>query len=407
LQIIALVYLPFFLLGLAQLPDLRVFFCYLSGTDGDIFQTIFFSVILTAAWLTLLPLCFRKEPISLLRLSRDSTLLRTAVRVGPQNHTTPPKGPAMISMRSILLSLAVVAFASCSAPSPTASDASSKASDEFGVLVMAHGGAPMWNEGVMSSVNSLRDQYPVEVAFGMADAVSLQEAVARLEARGVREIGVVRLFISGESWYERTQQILGIMPGAPARPAPMDHGHGAGHGGHGGHSMEFWKLQTEASFALSKQGLAESSAMDGVLVDRVRALSRNPEKEDVLILAHGPGDDSENERWIARIRSRANSVADNFPFRRVHVETLREDWPEKRVAAELRIRAFVERAQAEGGTAIVIPFRVHGFGPYSEVLEGLDFTSDGRGLVPHGNVTQWMEEQIALLADGTFRPVLN
>jgi hypothetical protein len=67
------------------------------------------------------------------------------------------------------------------------------------------------------------------------------------------------------------------------------------------------------------------------------------------------------------------------------VETLREDWPDKRQAAEVRIRGFVERADREGGRAIVIPFRVQGFGPYTEVLNGLDYVSDGRGLVPSPN----------------------
>ena len=58
----------------------------------------------------------------------------------------------------------------------------------------------------------------MEIAFGMADAVSLQDGVRKLEAKGIERIGVVRLFVSGESWYERTEQILGLKPGAPAKP---------------------------------------------------------------------------------------------------------------------------------------------------------------------------------------------
>jgi hypothetical protein len=290
----------------------------------------------------------------------------------------------------------------CSSPTSVSSWTSSEAPADFGVLLMAHGGSSTWNEGVLSAVEPLEDEHTIEVAFGMADAASIQRAIERLEARGARRIGVVRLFISGESWYERTEQILGVSPGAPDRPATMDHGQG-----HGGHSMEFWRAQTEASFALSTQGLAESGAMDGVLVDRARALSRNPAREDVLILAHGPADDGENERWIAHIQARSKDVAKGFDFRRVHVETLREDWPGSRVKAEQRIRSFVQRAADEGGTAIVIPFRVQGFGPYAEVLEGLDYLSDGQGLVPHGNVTQWIAEQIAQLEGGSFRAALD
>lgn len=265
-----------------------------------------------------------------------------------------------------------------------------KEKEDYGVLVMAHGGNPEWNRNVAAALAPISNEYPIEIAFGMADAASLQEGVRKLEAQGIERIGVVRLFVSGESWYERTEQILGLKPGAPAKPPTEEH---TGHGEDAGHSMAFWKLDTDATFALSKEGLANAQEMGVVLAERARGLSQYPTKEDVLILAHGPGDDAENQRWLELINTRANSVRQALPFRRVQVETLREDWPDKRKAAELRVRAFVERAGKENGRAIVIPFRVEGFGPYAQVLEGLDYTSDGRGLVPSPQIEQWVRRQ--------------
>jgi len=271
---------------------------------------------------------------------------------------------------------------------------------------MAHGGSPEWDDGVLDAAEPLGHQYPLEIAFGMADAVTIQEAVRRLEARGVRRIAVVRLFISGESWYERTEQILGLRPGAPTRPVLTGQAHDAGHGDQN-HGMAFWRIRTQASFALTPAGLAEAEALGTVLSDRARALSRVPQREDVLILAHGPGDDSENERWIAHIDSRADAVRDALAFRRVQVMTLREDWPDKREEAERRIRAFVQSARDDGVTTIVIPFRVQGFGPYAQVLDGLEYVADGQGLVPHTEVTKWIAAQIETLRHGTFRSVVN
>jgi sirohydrochlorin cobaltochelatase len=269
--------------------------------------------------------------------------------------------------------------------------------DDIGVLVMAHGGSKQWNREVLAAVEPLKTDHNIEVAFGMADAASLQQGVQQLETRGARRIAVVRLFVSGESFLERTEQILGLAPGAPQKaPAKTEHGE------HSGHSMEFWRIDTQSSFAVSRQGLVEAPEMASVLVDRARALSREPQSEDVLILAHGPGDDAENERWLQHLEARANVVRSAIPFRTVRVETLREDWPEKRKEAEQRIRSFVERA-AGNGRAIVIPFRVQGFGPYAEVLKGLDYASDGRGLVPDAGVTQWIEHQIAMLEGSEFR----
>lgn len=276
--------------------------------------------------------------------------------------------------------------------------------DGFGVLVMAHGGGETWNSEVRDMLAPIDEDYPLELAFGMADAVSLQEAVDRLENRGVERIGVVRLFISGESWYERTREIIGLDTGAPARPEPEEAD--GEEGGHHGMRMEYWRLDTDAEYALSTEGLAEAPEMGAVLVERARALSETPENESVLILAHGPGDDAENQRWIDWIDARADAVREAMPFREVRVETLREDWPEAREAAELRIRDFVTAANEGEGRTIVLPYRVQGFGPYAEVLEGLDYASTGRGLLPSVEVEHWVRRQIEDMRAGEFEAPL-
>ena len=262
---------------------------------------------------------------------------------------------------------------------------------DYGVLVMAHGGGAAWNSEVEAMLAPLGRDYRLELAFGMADPNSIQDAVRRLEARGARRIGVVRLFISGESWKERTEQILGMRPGAGPRPAADPHaGHGAGHGGH---DMALWRIETGSRFALSNEGLANAREMGAVLVDRVGPISRTPRDETVLILAHGPEDDAENARWISEIDARAEALRAHAPFRAVHVESLREDWPDKRAASEARIHALAVEAARNGGRLLVLPYRVTGFGPYARVLEGVTYDADRRGLLPSPEVERWVRRQ--------------
>src|SRR5687767_13394081 len=136
-----------------------------------------------------------------------------------------------MTKHAVLLA-ATLALAACRAPT---SDAAARGGD-YGVLVMAHGGGAEWNREVLAAVAPLAREYRVAVAFGMADADTIQKGVADLEAEGARRIGVVRLFVSGESWYERTEQILGVREGAPPRSAqPAAAGHEGGE--HAGHSM--------------------------------------------------------------------------------------------------------------------------------------------------------------------------
>jgi sirohydrochlorin cobaltochelatase len=278
--------------------------------------------------------------------------------------------------------------------------AAQPAQGDFGVLVMAHGGGPAWNGQVEAMLEPVRRDHNLEIAFGMASPDTIQAAVQRLEQRGARRIAVVRLFISGESWRERTEQILGIRPGAPPRPQGDAHaGHG---GGHGGHDMSLWRIESSARFALSNEGLANATEMGSVLVERVRPLSRDPRRETVLVLAHGPEDDAENERWIREIDARAQALRAHAPFRRVVVETLREDWPEKRAASEARIRALAAEAAQGGGQLIVLPYRVTGFGPYARVLEGITYAADRQGLLPSPQVERWVRRQAEAL-----RPTLT
>lgn len=290
-------------------------------------------------------------------------------------------------MRTIIASL-IAAFLLLAAPARAQPAAPA---DDFGVLVMAHGGNSAWNAEVEAMLAPLGRELRLETAFGMADPVRLQAAVQRLEARGARRIGIVRLFISGDSFKARTEQILGLTPGAGPRPAanaPADHS---------GHGMALWRINTVSRYALSNDGLADAQEVGAVLAARVRALSRDPARESVLILAHGPEDDAENARWIAQIGQRAEAVRAAGAYRRVEVQALREDWPEKRAESEARIRAFVTAAADNGGTAIVIPYRVAGFGPYARVLEGLTYQADRRGLLPSDEVAAWVRRQAAAL----------
>jgi len=298
------------------------------------------------------------------------------------------------------------------------------AAPKRGILIMAHGGDPKWNNDVEAVVEPIRSRYPTEIAFGMAQTSSIGDAVRKLEERGVREIAVVRMFVSGDSFVPATEYILGLRDVPPLdplasrgnehiKPEPAQalaaahivslgasqgaHAEHAGHGAHGdahaGHCMEPpHPIQSSSKISLSYEGVGESPLIDEILRDRVKSLSVDPAQESILILAHGPGDDTENERWLANMNRRVQQLGMVGPFREIRCETLREDWPDRRQAAERRIRDFVEKAGQSGGRCLVVPFRVAGFGPYKEVLAGLDHVADERGFCPHPNMTKWIEQ---------------
>lgn len=300
----------------------------------------------------------------------------------------------MLNFKSFIAILTLLWLAACSSNVSQVTPLQQQQIDnKFGVVVMAHGGSKSWNESVLNSVMPLQSDYEIEVAFGMANATSIQAAVDKLEAKGINKIAVIRMFVSGESWYQRTGKILGIIDGAPEKPT-LTHNKSQTHGGH---NMGFWQIDSDAQFAMSKQGLSEAKEMDDILLFRALQLSKNPEKEELLILAHGPSDDEENQRWIKNITDRTSEIDTEVNFHNISVQTLREDWSGKREAAEKRIKSFVNQANEQQRTAIVVPFRVQGFGPYAKVLNGLDYQANEVGLLPHPNVTKWLARQIVEL----------
>ena len=274
---------------------------------------------------------------------------------------------------------------------------------ESGVLVMAHGGTEEWNAAIQQAVSPLQKYCPTVVAFGMAAPETLQKSVRELESRGVTRIVVARLFVSGESFRPQTEYFLGLRPDPPEyfllhhNPGHMSSGDGTDKPQphdmlYPSESHPIDPIQTTSSFVLTHNGLYDSPEIGKIVAERVRDLSRTPESESVLVLAHGVGDDRLNSHWVDRIEQISGEIRRIGSFQDIRVETLREDWRDKRKLAEERIRDFVVRGD-RSGEVLVVPFRVYGFGPYESVLEGLSYRSDGRGLLPHPSVTEWLMKE--------------
>lgn len=271
--------------------------------------------------------------------------------------------------------------------------------ERVGILVMAHGGTPDWNAAVEEAVAPLRSFTPTVVAFGMGVPDSLQQAVRELERQGVTRIVGVRLFVSIESFRHRIEYLLGARPDPPMPPDTRALREGNAPSADPRRSDGFAPImspvETSASIVLNREGLSQSPTVGDILLERVLAQSESPRTESVLILAHGMADDRSNDRLISEIDRLADRIRAARAFRAVSVQTLREDWEEKRVLSEQRIRDFVERGNRDEGRVIVVSFRLYGFGPYGKVLDGMRYIADRIGLLPHPTITEWITRQTA------------
>ncbi|MCA9482201.1 MAG: hypothetical protein KC553_00535 [Nitrospina sp.] len=261
----------------------------------------------------------------------------------------------------------------------TANRFTAPAPSQVGVVVMPHGAQKPYNDAIEKVIEPLKSRYRVEIAYGMADALILQDAVAKLEREGIRKIVVVRMYSLENQFKDKIDYLLGFSTQPPrqrpgATPPPQ--------------------VRSGAVFA-SFGGYEEDALICEILRERVMSISRDPRRERVLLVAHGARDDKKDAEWKAIMQKHADYIQQHaqVPFREVRGLTVREDWPDKKEGALKNIRTLIEEGSASGRT-LIISNRLYGSGRYDEFFNGLVYEMNREGLAPHPNLTRWLEQGI-------------
>jgi sirohydrochlorin cobaltochelatase len=283
----------------------------------------------------------------------------------------------------------------------------------YGILLMAHGGEASWNTEIERLRARVDKKIPTETALGMADPATLQAAVDRLEKRGVARIAAVPLFVQTRSEVlDQTRYALGLadepsaaLKAAYERMASAHAGHaGMAHGG--GHSMAFSLDRVKA-----REPIAMASALDAhplvssILLERAKALSREPAKETVVLVAHGPVDDDALPASKASLDALCSEIKARM-FKACSYGILRDDAaPEIRAAAVAGLRSLIAGAEGAKLRAIVVPVLIARGGIEKKIekdLAGLSYAWDGKTLMPHAGFDAWVLESAAN-AEGSSR----
>jgi len=286
------------------------------------------------------------------------------------------------------------------------------AKSKTGVLLLAHGGKAAWNDEVKNVAAEVGKQFPVEVAFGMATKRNIQDAIDRLEARGVTSIVAVPLFVSSNSSViTSTEYLLGLRKDAPkdlAVFAKMDHGSG-GHGGHDAHSGHTAASANAPPFdpttpVAHKVPITMRKALDAdptvadILLTRASSISQDPKNEVVIVVAHGPVSAETNRLWLNDMGKLADGMKAKSSYRGIEYLTVRDDAPEPiRGEATAEFRALVEKANAQKARVLIVPLLLS-FGGIEEGvkkrLDGLDYTITSQALLPDARIAQWVIKSV-------------
>lgn len=269
--------------------------------------------------------------------------------------------------------------------------------DEIGVVIMPHGSTQPWNDAAERTIEPLKTKYKIEMAYGMGDPGTIQDAVTRLEQRGIKRIVFVRLYELERQMKPLTDYILGLAD-SPTLP-----GHAGGHG----HDSAFPPQIRSAALFSTFGGYTENfPPIANVLCERITEVSQDPAKETVVLLAHGSQTDEDNNHWLSVIRANIDWVKKDSrcaPFKTVRAATVREDWPEQREQAVADVRKMIEE-DAKTGRVLVIANRMYGSGPYKKMLKGLEYVLNEKGFASP-IITRWLEEGLANAVVALAQPI--
>ena len=272
-----------------------------------------------------------------------------------------------------------------------------------GILLLAHGGRAEWNQEVLGLAARVSSSVPVEVAFGMANKRTIQEALDRLAEHEVPSIVAVPLFISSHSSVMRaTEYLLGSRDEAPpqmealARMAARRESEGDA-----ANDTSFdWTTPVEPEVPISV-----GPALDGhplvaeILISRALDVSEVPDDEVVVVVAHGPSSEADNELWLGNMGILVDEMRSRTGFSRIEHLTVRDDASEPiRERATEELRAAVEAAIEGGNSVVIVPLLLSYGGIEVGIrrrLEGLSYRMARQALLPDERLAEWVLMQVA------------
>ncbi|CAG0940893.1 hypothetical protein GPROT2_01137 [Gammaproteobacteria bacterium] len=252
---------------------------------------------------------------------------------------------------------------------------------KVGLLVLNHGVSEPSDQTFRSRLEPLAARQPTAIAFGMAMTTSqaLQQAADELNAAGVETIVAVDYGTSDyRSLRRQWQYILGLRGQAAYAKVPQ---------------------VTSKAPMLMTGSVNDSPLVGQILLDHARELSRDEAKEAVVIIAHGPEDNADNERDLVELRKLAAWLKQQSRFASVEALNIQDDAPPPVRAANARaFRAKVSEARARGEDVIVVPYVINVAGVQPKLqkdLAGLDFRFQEKGISEHPNFLRWIDQAVA------------
>jgi hypothetical protein len=162
------------------------------------------------------------------------------------------------------------------------------------------------------------------------------------------------------------------------------------------HDPDFdWTTPLEATVPISVTTALDSHALVAeILLSRAGDVSRTPEQEVVVVVAHGPSSEEDNDLWLGHMEALVDWIRPRTRFSRIEHLTVRDDASDPvREQATTELRAVVESAVEEDKSVLIVPLLLSYGGIEAGIrrrLEGLTYRMADQALLPDERLSEWV-----------------
>lgn len=269
---------------------------------------------------------------------------------------------------------------------------------ELGLLVLGQGGGEEWKKFSEGLAKSLGREIPVEVVAGLPGTSDLQRSLERLKTARVGKIAVVPLYLhSDDPELEQARYLLGIAEFPSEGIMKGSHSHMG--------SSRIKRALTKIPLSITR-ALDEDPSVAQALTERALQMTREPERDSVIIVEQGRPDDQGSEARLKTLQAHAKRVREGGRFRDARAFLLRTDAPKvpgeapdlsKRSGPRAKDSSLRElhdavRELSSKGRVLVLPCLLSKDGSerlLRKALGGLFFQWKGDALLPSDPLSSW------------------
>ena len=250
---------------------------------------------------------------------------------------------------------------------------------ETGALLLAHGYGEEGDLAFHNSMTDISSQHITTLSLGMSMMTSkhIECALSEIRQNGAKKIYIVPISSTPHNTLiQQWEYIFGLR---------NDHAY-----------TKVKSVITDDVVFLDP--ISDHRIAKKIVLDYAQEISVDPKNEIVVIIAHGPVGETDNELQLELMENLAAYVNDQGNFNAVRPFTLQDDAPKEiRDRNVKQIKEFIENATLDGKKVLMVSNLMSGKGIQRKINEdfsGLDYKFNSKGFLTHPLFKEWILESI-------------